>query len=280
MISTRLRISCAGLLMWAVLAAAGAGSASAASVSSNWAGYVALPSKATRAFSSTSGTWTEPAISCRAGRETFSAVWAGLGGYDESSDALEQIGTEANCSLSGRSSYAAWWEIIPAAPVKIALAVHPGDQITASVTVRSHDVTLAVRDLSTGARFATTRHASNIDVSSAEWIVEAPSVCGSATSCETLPLSDFGSVQFASASATAAGHTGSIVNRSWSSLAMELRQASFSRGRRFGRPQSLTIASPSSLSSAGGAFSVAFTESSSQAVPELPTLPSLDLAGR
>ena len=62
MISTRLRISCAGLLMWAVLAAAGAGSASAASVSSNWAGYVALPSKATRAFSSTSGTWTERCV--------------------------------------------------------------------------------------------------------------------------------------------------------------------------------------------------------------------------
>jgi hypothetical protein len=280
MIATRARLACAGLLVWAVLAGAGVGAASAANVSSNWAGYVALPSKAARAFSSTSGTWTEPKVSCTAGKETFSAVWAGLGGYDERSDALEQIGTEANCSRSGHASYAGWWEIIPAAPVKIALAVNPGDEITASVTVRAHDITLGLRDLSTGARFATTRRVSRIDVSSAEWIVEAPSLCVSSTSCETMPLTNFGSVQFATASASAAGHTGAIINPAWSSLAMELRQASITRGRRFGRPQSLITASPSSVSPASGAFAVAFNESSNQSVPELPTLPSLTLAGR
>jgi hypothetical protein len=34
------------------------------------------------------------------------------------------------------------------------------------------------------------------------------------------------------------------------------------------------------VSPASGAFAVAFNESSNQSVPELPTLPSLTLAGR
>ena len=36
-----------------------------------------------------------------AGRESYSAVWVGLGGYSENASALEQIGTDADCSRSG-----------------------------------------------------------------------------------------------------------------------------------------------------------------------------------
>ena len=51
---------------------------------------------------------------------------------------------------------------------------------------------------------------SNPDISSAEWIAEAPSTCSQGlSSCTPLPLADFGTVQFTSASATTTdGHTG------------------------------------------------------------------------
>src|SRR5271163_704103 len=156
----------------------GAVPADAANISANWAGYVAVSSaNAGLGFGSVSGSWTQPRATCSRGREASSAVWVGLGGYNEHSQALEQIGTDDDCERSGQVSYSTWYELVPAAPVNLKLRVHPGDQMTASVTVRSHEVTLRIRDLSSGARFALTRAVSSIDVSSADWIVEAPSVC-------------------------------------------------------------------------------------------------------
>src|SRR5271166_1726234 len=192
------------VLACAALLAAGAtiaSTASAASVSSNWAGYLAspLPSVAKR-FSSVSGSWREPSAVCSAGREGYSAVWVGLGGDREDAQALEQVGTDADCSRSGHASYSAWYELIPAGPV---------------------GVPIRIRDLSSGARFTATRGVANVDVSSAEWIVEAPSVCFSTGSCGLLPLTDFGSVEFTSATATAAGHTGTIDDADWSATALE-----------------------------------------------------------
>jgi hypothetical protein len=272
------------VLIWMALAAVGASPAAAQSVSSNWAGYVAIPFTAgARSFGSVSGTWTAPAVRCTAGREAFSAVWDGLGGYGERSRALEQIGTEANCSRSGRATYAAWWEIIPAAPVRLPLAVHPGDKITASATVRARGVTLALRDLSTGSRFATTRRASAVDVSSAEWIVEAPSVCRSSGGCATLPLSDFGNVPFSGAYATAAGHNGPVADRTWSNQGIELRQdailgAGTGQGQRQGATRILVSATPSPLSAGTGSFTVGYEERLSRAeTPRLPTFPGLTL---
>ena len=101
----------------------------------------------------------------------------GLGGYAHSSDALEQVGVDADCSRYGHPHYDSWYELIPAAPVGIHISVHAGDEMTGSVTVRGTHVTLRLRNLTTGARYSTTRHTSQIDVSSADWIIEAPSSC-------------------------------------------------------------------------------------------------------
>ncbi len=273
------------LLMLMALAAPGARAASAVGVSSNWAGYVALPSSGkARDFTGVSGTWRAPAATCTAGRETYSAAWTGLGGYGESSGALEQIGTEADCSRSGSAGYAPWWEILPASPVRISMRIRPGDEITASATVHGHDVTLRLRDLTTGARFTTTRHSSTVDLSSAEWIVEAPSVCPSSGSCTTLALADFGSVPFSGAYATAAAHTGTITDAAWSDDAIELRQGELLQstggpGRRQGGARVLVTATPSSASGSTGAFSVAYREQAGErGQPQLPTLPGLATA--
>lgn len=266
----------------AALAGFGAQAAVAASVSSNWAGYVALPSaQHTARFASVSGSWRAPAATCSSGRETYSAVWDGLGGYGESSSALEQIGTEANCSRTGRPSYAAWWEIIPAAPVRISMKITPGDEITASATVHGHDVTLRIRDLSTGARFSITRRSSAVDLSSAEWIVEAPSVCRASDSCSTLPLTNFGTVLFSGAYATAAAHTGTITDQAWSDEAIELREGELiapgGAGRRQGPERVLLTAAPTTPSATSGSFSVSYRERTGGSGPvQLPTFPGLN----
>jgi hypothetical protein len=261
-----------------VLALAAGAAADPAGVSSNWAGYFAVPLNQSQDFSGVSGTWRQPAATCAAGREAYSAVWTGLGGYSERSKALEQIGTDADCSRSGRASYTAWYELIPAAPVTLKLRVHPGDEITSSVTVVGHGVTLAIRDLTTGAHHRVTRHASAVDATSAEWIVEAPSVCAVTSTCRALPLADFGEVAFASATATADGHTGPVGDPDWSSGALELRQGANTgsgggAARRRKPPVELITAIPSALAGPAAAFSVAWERR--ETGHEAPPAPSL-----
>ncbi len=268
--------SCA-LAACAALAAPGTAAAQA-NVSANWAGYVAFPSAGVgERFSGVSGSWRQPAGRCAVGRETYSATWVGLGGYSEGAQALEQVGTDADCTRAGGAVYSSWYELLPAPPVDLKLTVHPGDEMVASVTVAGHDVTLRIRDLSSGERFSVTAHARAVDVSSAEWIVEAPSACASSESCEVLPLTDFGEVPFAAATATAAAHTGTIADPEWSSTALELRQRAAHRAS--GRPRShiartLTVAAPSPSAAANGAFSVSWQEQTMQGgQPSAPTLP-------
>jgi hypothetical protein len=279
---TRLAARSASLAALALIAAA-AGvlpPAIADGVSANWSGYVASPRAGGGSpFSSVSASWKQPNAACSAGRETYSAVWVGLGGYRAHARALEQIGTNADCTRGGRASYTSWYELLPAAPVNLALEVRPGDQMVASVTVRDHGVTLRVRDLSTGARFSTTRRIAPIDTSSAEWIVEAPSRCMNSDSCETLPLTDFGDVAFSTATATASAHTGTITDPDWTATALELQQSAVTgiagqAGTRAGPQQSLALAVPSTSSGATGAFSVGWSEQAVQDErAEAPSLP-------
>jgi hypothetical protein len=250
------------------------GVAEAATVSSNWAGWVALrPSGEAKQFSSVSGAWTQPAARCNRGR-TYSAVWVGLGGYSTSE--LEQIGTAADCSSANRASYTSWYELVPAGPVELKLKVRPGDRLVASVTTGVHSVTLRIRNITTGARFSTTRHVSKIDASSAEWIAEAPSVCVNANACATLPLTDFGTVQFTSATATSQRHTGTVLDPAWSALALELQQGAADGSgplRARTRTASAVTAVPSSASDANGSFAVIWQQQTLQTQRSAPTLP-------
>ncbi len=247
-----------------------------ASVSANWAGYVTTGADTGARFSSVSGSWRAPTATCSSGRETDAAVWVGLGGYSETSRGLEQVGTDADCTHSGNPVYSSWFEVLPAEPVNLKLAVHPGDTIVASVTVRRHDVTLRIRDLTTGERFSTTRHAASIDVSSADWIVEAPSLCPSSQTCDVLSLTDFGQVSFASATAVSNGHTGAIDDPAWSRTALELQQRSFSaaRGRAGARvvpTNTRTVAAPTPSAGPDGAFSVSWRQQAVQLEQSSPT---------
>jgi hypothetical protein len=240
----------------AALSAAGAATASAATVgaqeavSQNWAGYVAGGTQ----FSSVSGSWIQPTAKCGSG-QTYSAFWVGIGGSSNQSSALEQTGTQADCTADGTTDYYAWYELVPAAPVKLDLAIKPGDHISAKVSVSGSNVTVSLSDQTTGQSTTKTLQMDSPDTSSAEWIAEAPSACDGSGSCQPLPLADFGTVQFTSASATANGHTGTISDPNWSAQAVQLggsgaSDVSYSS-------QDASSATPSSLSSDGSSFSVA-----------------------
>jgi hypothetical protein len=227
-----------------------------AAVSQNWAGYVAGGTQ----FSTVSGSWVQPAAKCGSG-QTYSAFWVGIGGSGDQSSALEQTGTQADCSAGGSTDYYAWYELVPAAPVKLDLAIKPGDHISAKVSVSGSNVTVSLSDQTTGQSTTKTLQMDSPDASSAEWIAEAPSACDGSGSCQTLPLSDFGSVQFTSATATANGHTGTISDPNWSAEPVQLGGAGASDVS-YGGDQSSAGATPTSLSSDGSSFSVAYQATS------------------
>ena len=234
-------------------------------VSSNWAGYVASGADSSSAvpttFSSVSGTWVEPKASCSSISSTgptSSAFWVGLGGNATDSTALEQTGTEADCTSAG-VRYFAWYELVPASSVKLGLKVDPGNRISASVSVNGTQVSILMRNLSQGTTVSKTLSMVSPDTTSAEWIAEAPSLCGETSyHCSEQSLTDFGTVKFSGASAQSAGHSGSISDSAWSATPIELQGGSggfFGRGG-FGPEESVAEAVPSGLTQDGSAFSI------------------------
>ncbi len=248
-----------------LLAVAGAGSAAAdTTTSSNWAGY-AVHRPGVR-FTKVIGAWRQPRARCTAGRRTYSAIWVGLGGYSVSSRALEQIGTEVDCNSAGHMVSTAWFELVPAASRPIHLTVRPGDSIVATVTIAGRRVQLSLADATRQRTFRKTLDPSVVDVTSAEWIVEAPSACNSPTSCQTLPLANFGSATFSLGSAqSTTGHTGTISDPLWGATKIRLQPS----GRHYviygGRRAAGGGASPGALSPDGSSFEVRYSNVSARA---------------
>jgi hypothetical protein len=250
---TRRAISLA-LLALAALAGAPAALADTTQ-SSNWAGY-AVHGAGIR-FAKVTGTWTQPQPTCSGGRPTYSSAWVGIGGYSVTSQALEQTGTEADCTAGGRGVSSAWYEVVPAASRTIKRTIVPGDRVRGTVVVKGDDVTMTLNDLTRQSSFTKRLHAAHVDTTSAEWILEAPTVCHGAANCHTLPLADFGSAGFTAASAvTTTGHRGSITDRKWATTRINLA----STGRQFVSDPAAYVATavPSPLSAQGSAFTVTY----------------------
>ncbi len=156
-------------------------------ISFNWSGY---DDSTDGPFTSVTATWTQPSVRF-AGTASFTdaAFWVGLDG--DNSDTVEQIGTEGYSE--GAVGYDAWYEMYPAAPVTIDMAIHPGDVLTGTVAWSSPaSFTLTLVNHTTGRSFSAVRAMSTPPVlASAEVIAEAPS-----TSSDVVPLADFGAVRF------------------------------------------------------------------------------------
>lgn len=252
----RLLLIAVGTLLWAAPAAL---ASSATSV--NWAGYAAHRSGVRFRF--VSAEWTVPIADCTAVSPGYSSVWVGLGGYGVRSGALEQTGIAIDCSPSGRSSYLAWYELVPAASHSVALGVKPGDLIRGAVSASGHEVTISLEDLTDNRAFRRTFSPSRVDATSAEWIVEAPSQCTGSGECFALPLADFGHVHvFGAHATTTGGRSGTVASRRWSTTEITL----LSRGFRFiaDNPDQAGQAVPSDLTADGSAFTVTYRQSPSE----------------
>lgn len=194
-------------------------------MSSNWSGFAAVaPDGGTAEFTDVTATWVQPQAACTLGRSDSVAFWVGLGGNSSSSTALEQLGTEADCNGSSTTpAYSAWWEIVPAAAVKIRLEIRPGDRVSAAVFVKGQTVTMSLKNLTRKTRFSKTQVTTQpLDLSSAEWIVEAPSLCVSNGRCRTVPLTEFLPMTFTNAAAIGNGHPGVISDATWVASPIEL----------------------------------------------------------
>lgn len=220
--------------------------------SSNWGGYAVTG--ATGSVTQVSASWTVPAVNCGSSETSYSSYWVGIDGF--SSSTVEQTGTDSDCR-NGVATYYAWYEFYPKASQGIgSIAVSPGDQIGAAV-VYSPKTGLfyaGIRDFTTGAQFATKSAVSGAQRSSAEWIVEAPSVCF-LIRCRLTSLSNFGTVGFGqdltgltvriNCAATIAGVSGPI--GSFGSSVQQITMVSQSN-------HSVVKAQPSALSEDGTSF--------------------------
>jgi hypothetical protein len=199
--------------------------------STNWSGYAVGGTAASDVI----GTWTEPAVTCSAGENSWSSPWVGIDG--DTSTTVEQIGTDSDCR-NGTPVYYAWYEMYPKSLVTVPVTVRPGDSITGEVTYgRSGAFILKLTDNTTGASYQTNQASRKAQRTSVEWIMEGPS---------NGLLSDFGTVPFSAASATISGQT--------TSLGL------------FANPQSITMvtnqgvvrAVPSAVSNNGTSFAVSW----------------------
>jgi Peptidase A4 family len=245
-------------------------------VTSNWAGYasVGLGSTATTAsptttFTDVTGQWKQPKASCTSGSPTSVALWVGLGGYSVNATALEQTGTSADCNGNGQATYYAWYELVPADSVTVKLKIDPGDVIASSVVVNGTDVLVQVIDRTRHTRFTKHLTMASPDLTSAEWIAEAPSQCGGTGFCRQVDLTNFGTVSFSRCFAKSNAVGGTIASPNWMATNLQLVPESH---RFFGQrndPSATTGggASASALASSGSGFSITWNANPQETTP-------------
>jgi hypothetical protein len=247
-----------------VTAAAVAKPTAGIDVSSNWSGYAitgvgstANVASTAMSFTDVTGTWTQPSATCTPGQSTSAAIWVGLGGYTVGSNSLEQTGTSADCSSTGKATYYAWYELVPATSVTLKLKISPGDVVTTTVLVKGTDVLVQVKNRTRHTTFTKHLPMATPDLTSAEWIAEAPSECTVTGFCRTVPLTNFGSVTFSRVASLGNGQGGTLTGPGWEATPIQL----VPRARRFfgdvnASASSTAGASPVNLTADGSGFTV------------------------
>ncbi len=164
---------------------------SVAEQSLNWSGFAVTSSKK---FTYAESRFVQPTLTCTGDHANeWSSNWVGLDGFNNST--VEQDGTAAHCGGPNNTTpvYKAWYEMYPAGSVNV-FTVFPGDTINTSVSFGNGKFTLTVADLTAGHKHSTTHTAKcgSCKRTSAEWIIERPELCTSATHCFLTHLADFG----------------------------------------------------------------------------------------
>jgi hypothetical protein len=160
-----------------------------ANQSNNWFGYnQGTLEQGSKLFNSISGDWTVPtATQHTSGQAASSSTWIGIGGGCVDANCLVgdntliQTGTEQDVDSSGKASYSAWWELIPAPGLTISnMTVGPGDHMSASIkeaVAGSNVWQITLKDVTRNETFSTTVPYTSTHAT-AEWIQETPIVIG------------------------------------------------------------------------------------------------------
>jgi hypothetical protein len=218
--------------------------------STNWSGYAITGAKGS--VRDVKASWVVPTIvgSCPSTNQ-FSSFWVGIDGY--SSNTVEQVGTDSDCQ-NGQPVYYSWFEFYPHPSFTIdSVPVSPGDRVSAEVKETGKGMfTVTLTNVSTGASFTASAKVPSAAQTSAEWIAEAPYSGG------ILPLADFGFVRFGS------DYTG-LPNTCFSTISDTtgpIGLAAFNQNLdeiTMDTSKGIVKATPSSLSSDGTSFSIAWT---------------------
>jgi hypothetical protein len=162
---------------------------SVAEQSLNWSGFAVT---STKKFTYAQSRFVQPTLTCPGDHANeWSSNWVGLDGFNNTT--VEQDGTAAHCGGANNTTpvYKAWYEMFPAGSVNV-FTVSPGDTINTSVSFSNGKFILTVSDLTSGKSATHTAKCASCKRTSAEWIVERPELCTSATNCFLAHLADFG----------------------------------------------------------------------------------------
>jgi hypothetical protein len=170
--------------------------------STNWSGYGANVTETgvSTPYTSVSGRWVVPKVSAeKKGQAEDTSTWIGIGGntlnpvMPAGDPTLIQTGTEQDIGAGGKTTYDAWWEILPEPETEItSMKVAPGDVMKATISQSSvpEDWTITIADLTKGGSdkyTTTTPYPSLMDT--VEWIHEAPTLIGTDAGVATLAKS-------------------------------------------------------------------------------------------
>ena len=169
-----------------------------ANQSNNWFGYnQGTLEQGSKLFNAITGDWTVPtATQHTAGQDAASSDWIGIGGgcidagCNLTDATLIQTGTEQDVDSSGKASYSAWWELIPAPSLTISnMTVSPGDHMHADIheTVSGANVwSITLQDVTRNETFTQTVPYASTHAT-AEWIEETPLLIGTSPGLSALP---------------------------------------------------------------------------------------------
>ena len=215
----------------------------------NWSGYAVSKRRVT--FQSVKATFFVPYLNCvKSPGRTMSSAWAGLDGFAGRSRSVEQAGIAADCSATGKASYAAWFEMFPLPQSIVPIGIHGGDSITVQIAYKPSDrlFNLKLTDNTRGDRFARYRKCPRVKVagnrlrclrSSAEVIAEAPAAL-SHGHLVIEHLSDYGAISFAAIQIVdGKGKPGGVLSSRWS--ATKITQVRSPSGPLVARPTPIQL---------------------------------------
>ncbi len=145
-------------------------------VSSNWSGYIAGGGL----YSAVSGSFTVPSLEGSTLANNGVGEWIGIGGVQAGTLIQAGIGEFPDPTDPNLFYTQPFWEVYPAPANTITgFSVTPGDQVTVTIAeISGSDWSITVKNDTNGETFTTDQTYSG-STSTAEWIVEAPTINGS-----------------------------------------------------------------------------------------------------